>query len=82
MKENEIKQKSNDDNNKIEKLIINLEQDQIKNINFPHILAPNILTKEFKQIDCNQNVTCLQWKPKNENNPSDKNKFIIYTNQG
>ena len=41
-----------------------------------------LLTEEYKVLDCKQKIVSLAWKPRNPALTSEKNKFMIYTNEG
>ena len=40
------------------------------------------MTEEYKIIDCQHKIISIAWKHRNPNYPADKNKFVIYTNEG
>jgi hypothetical protein len=51
------------------------------NFNLQNFSDP--ITKEYKTIDCGKKVLSLAWRQRNTGgNPVDKNKFVIYTNEG
>ena len=42
--------------------------------------APNVLTDEYKVLNCNHEINGLAWKPRQVG--QDKNKFVVYTTEG
>lgn len=42
--------------------------------------APNVLTEEYKILNCQSEIVSLAWKPRQSG--QDRNKFVIYTSEG